>query len=765
MTMKRVYTLIFLSLLVSSPHLSAMIRKLKSVVMTVPIAVIPTDEKLVTFLESLGDDEKVIALIREKDFPINNKVHWSNDVKTVLTPLGWAANKRKPLVVKALIKAGASITDEILDQAIENCFGTIETLKILLEAGARSLKPFKTWYTDIAELLLSHGLVMEGGYKSPELLPFYFKYASYEPNSNSLNDNRQNFQKWEKDNQIPFSIYSRVTFPGSARFLPEAIDQLREKLPPGQFHKITSEALAFAASHLDFQAVELFLQEHADPSEAKKVVGARIIRKNLQMRAAAIGSFERATFESAVKTYEQLLGRLNKPNKKSSLAQLILASPARRYAVETGLHTIQAKTMSMAKATTITASDRVRLILSDRVVAQEVTKIEEKSKALKAEPNSVDAQNQIRELEEHLKKLIARTKSNAHIPALDDPSHTLRPAILERTHALIKDLAPTQQDELELFIRTHGNLTIAALNYATKNASAEHMVPALTIKAKGESLVPLLMLALKYGNTEQFNKLIAADVSVNCQDSENDKLSPLMYAVNSQNAAAVQQIINRASKENALVKVLACQNRLGQTALILACIKGNEEIVRLLLAAGARDMVHDTSQNYGFDYALNLSSDGVMNLLIEHGDFAKMMQRKDANGTTMLMKAASQGFGNLAVYLMKRGVALGEADNAECRLTALHYAAGAGNTEIVKAMIDCLLDPTISIYETVEKKNPPLQCLLRSKRLPRKKLKWIIVSFSLSFSICGQKMALPLPLLAKKVTKSLSSFYARRAQI
>jgi uncharacterized protein len=116
-------------------------------------------------------------------------------------------------------------------------------------------------------------------------------------------------------------------------------------------------------------------------------------------------------------------------------------------------------------------------------------------------------------------------------------------------------------------------------------------------------------------------------------------------------------------------------NKAGETALMLAALRGNEEWVRRLLAGGAE--VNRAGWT-PLHYAASGSETKLVALLLDKG---ADIEAPSPNGTTPLMMAARYGAQESAVFLLSRG-AKARASN-QAGLNAIEFARGAGRDKLV----------------------------------------------------------------------------------
>ena len=175
-----------------------------------------------------------------------------------------------------------------------------------------------------------------------------------------------------------------------------------------------------------------------------------------------------------------------------------------------------------------------------------------------------------------------------------------------------------------------------------------------------------LLNAAKIGNTAELTQLVSSGMDVNSADQYGNTL--LILAAREDQPKVVETLVKqRGIKLNA-------RNGAGDSALMLASLKGHAEVVRLLLAAGAE------FDHAGWNPLLYAAFDGrlvVVEQLLAKG---ANPDAKAPNGSTPLMFAARNGHEDVVVRLLKAGVNL-DVKNDQNE-TAESWARKNRNTEI-----------------------------------------------------------------------------------
>jgi uncharacterized protein len=120
---------------------------------------------------------------------------------------------------------------------------------------------------------------------------------------------------------------------------------------------------------------------------------------------------------------------------------------------------------------------------------------------------------------------------------------------------------------------------------------------------------------------------------------------------------------------------LDAANQAGETALMMAALRGNEEGVRRLLERGAAVNRPGWTPLH---YAASGSATALVALLLDKG---ADIEAPSPNGTTPLMMAARYGNQESAVLLLSRGAKARSTNQAG--LNAIEFARGAGRDRLV----------------------------------------------------------------------------------
>lgn len=202
-----------------------------------------------------------------------------------------------------------------------------------------------------------------------------------------------------------------------------------------------------------------------------------------------------------------------------------------------------------------------------------------------------------------------------------------------------------------------GTKTVVAL------VAALHFV----VPAHADSLDDLFNAA-KMGDAKEVVQLVARGMDPNSSDPNGNTL--LILAAREEQPRVVAELVKQRGIK------LDARNAAGDSALMLASLRGNTEIVRQLVAAGA------SFDHAGWNPLLYAAFEGrleVVEFLLEKGATPNALA---PNGSTPLMYAARNGHEDVVIRLMKAGADLDlKNDQNE---TAESWAKRYNNTDIAE---------------------------------------------------------------------------------
>ena len=287
--------------------------------------------------------------------------------------------------------------------------------------------------------------------------------------------------------------------------------------------------------------------------------------------------------------------------------------------------------------------------------------------------------------------------------------------------------------------RRHGDGT-TALHWAVYWDDAPTVRRLLAAGAAADAANDLgatpLWLAASNGSAALLATLVAAGADPDQALPSGE--TPLMTASRTGNPAAVQALLDRGADPH------ATEHTYGQTALMWAVAQQHAEVVRVLLASGAR--VDDRSRAYPqvVSSSGNADPSGVFEVLqggytpllfaARHGDVASArllvaagaaVDEAAASGTTPLVVAAHGNHRELAAFLLEAGA---DPNAAEAGYSALHAAVLRGDPQLAATLLRFGADP-----DAVLERGTPARRVSADWRLPHRMMGatpfWVAASF------------------------------------
>ena len=113
--------------------------------------------------------------------------------------------------------------------------------------------------------------------------------------------------------------------------------------------------------------------------------------------------------------------------------------------------------------------------------------------------------------------------------------------------------------------------------------------------------------------------------------------------------------------------------------------KGHNELVEVLIKAGADINTTSKQKMTALNYAINANNLDAIKLLIEKGADPNTVVNKET-GQTLLMRAAENGRNDLVEALIEAGADINT--TSKQKMTALNYAINANNDEIIRLLLN-----------------------------------------------------------------------------
>jgi ankyrin repeat protein len=174
----------------------------------------------------------------------------------------------------------------------------------------------------------------------------------------------------------------------------------------------------------------------------------------------------------------------------------------------------------------------------------------------------------------------------------------------------------------------------------------------------------------------QVVKYLVEEAGADKNRADSNGSTPLMFAANADQAKVVAYLLGRPG-----INIDAQRGRL--TALNIACYAGHLEVVKLLVAAGARLHPQGSDEVGALGSAACNGQLQVVKYLVEEAGADG--NRAGTNSLTPLMYAARQGHADVVMYLLGwSGINI---DAKARQMTALDIACQNGHLEVVKLLV------------------------------------------------------------------------------
>jgi uncharacterized protein len=206
-----------------------------------------------------------------------------------------------------------------------------------------------------------------------------------------------------------------------------------------------------------------------------------------------------------------------------------------------------------------------------------------------------------------------------------------------------------------------------------RRTMCQFLVSALFISATGSVRADdneEFFIATKLDNDRTVRQMLAAGFDPNAASPKGDIALVVALKEDAHKVAA-------ALSSHPKIQVDAT-NKAGETALMMAALRGNEEWVLRLIQSGAQI---NRAGWTPLHYAASGAETKLVALLLDKG---ADIEAPSPNGTTALMMAARYGAQDSAVLLLSRG-AKARAKNM-AGLDAVEFARGAGRDKLVKQL-------------------------------------------------------------------------------
>ena len=238
---------------------------------------------------------------------------------------------------------------------------------------------------------------------------------------------------------------------------------------------------------------------------------------------------------------------------------------------------------------------------------------------------------------------------------------------------------------------------------APQTAILQLLLDKADVETKNKRGETALYLAAKLGRADMVKSLLDKGADPAVADNQGD--SPLLVAIQAGQSATVAALLQ--SKK---IDVNKADPATGQTALQRAAIVGNTQIADALMGSGADTQIKDAQGKTASDLANDNNHPDVARTIQDHvktvtdnlvfdalegkwdDALAALTAGADVNaayhigGKTALMYAAAAGETSFVRALLDKGAAINATDTLD--YTALMSAASKGNTEVVQLLLD-----------------------------------------------------------------------------
>jgi len=187
----------------------------------------------------------------------------------------------------------------------------------------------------------------------------------------------------------------------------------------------------------------------------------------------------------------------------------------------------------------------------------------------------------------------------------------------------------------------------------------------IDLKVKLKCKQSVLHLAVVNGFVEIVDMMISSGVDINTKES----------------VLIDELLIDESIGHEDLIKNMILSGKSGLTALHVATIASQVEVIKMLIAKGCDVTAKNDDHLTAFHFAAIKGNEEIVRLLAKHS----VLKAKAKGGSTALHLAALQGHAEVVSYLIEIGAEVN--DKAVDGFTPLHYAVLLGHTEVVDRLI------------------------------------------------------------------------------
>lgn len=221
------------------------------------------------------------------------------------------------------------------------------------------------------------------------------------------------------------------------------------------------------------------------------------------------------------------------------------------------------------------------------------------------------------------------------------------------------------------------------------------------INIRGKDGVTLLHVAAAGNRLPVVSYLLSRGASPSGYRTKRQDREPLYFAAQHNSLDCAKVLI-----EHGDAAISASSKMDGATALHKAAVEGHEEMVRLLLTAGADVDVLDIEGLRPLNWAIQACRFSVVQLLLNNGASTAARTHK---GFTALQRAVTSGSPQIVKLIAERGGRAAVDADAPFGIRALHQAAYDDKVEILQLLVEAGAD----VNARTHKAWTPLHCAAR----------------------------------------------------
>ena len=192
-----------------------------------------------------------------------------------------------------------------------------------------------------------------------------------------------------------------------------------------------------------------------------------------------------------------------------------------------------------------------------------------------------------------------------------------------------------------------------------------------------------LRMATRKNNLDLVKKLIEEE-NADPNNEDNDGINSIMIAAENEYVTVLEYFLSLSDKVD-----INAQEWSGCTALHIACYKGFDDVVKILLGSPRLDVnKFNNLGNTPLYYASNSGNEAIVSMLLSNRDIQVNKANKTNDMITPLIRACmNEHPGVVRLLLSRNDIDVNSRDSLENR-TALMYSCSSGSIEIVRCLLD-----------------------------------------------------------------------------